>query len=52
MIPISWYKLVDMIMVGLDMLQEMESIVKRAQQNLKVAQDRQKSYADQNRIHK
>jgi hypothetical protein len=50
--PISWDNPVDRIMVGPDMLQEMESMVKKAQQNLKVAQDRQKSYADHKRIHK
>jgi hypothetical protein len=33
------------------MLQEMEKIVKKVQQNLKEAQDRQKSYADQKRRH-
>jgi len=49
--PISWDDLVDKIMFGPDMLQEMESMVKNTQQNLKVAHDRQKSYADQNRIH-
>jgi hypothetical protein len=48
MTPISWDNPVDRIMVGPDMLQEMESMVKKAQQNLKVVQDRQKSYADQN----
>jgi hypothetical protein len=40
--PIRWDNPVDRIMVGLDMLQEMEAIVKKAQQNLKVARDRQK----------
>jgi hypothetical protein len=49
--PISWDDLVDKIMFVPDMLQEMESMVKNTQQNLKVAHDRQKSYADQNRIH-
>jgi hypothetical protein len=33
-------------MVGLEMLQEMENMVKRVHQNLKEAQDKQKSYAD------
>jgi hypothetical protein len=33
------------------MLQEMENIVKNVQQNLKEAQDRHKSYADQKRRH-
>jgi hypothetical protein len=33
------------------MLQEMENMVKKVQQNLKEAQDRQKGYADQKRRH-
>jgi hypothetical protein len=38
-------------MVGPEMLQEMENMVRKVQQNLKEAQDRQKSYADQKRRH-
>jgi hypothetical protein len=34
-------------MVGPEMLQEMENIVRKVQQNLKEAKDRHKSYADQ-----
>ena len=49
--PISWDNPVDNIMVGTEMLQEMEMMVKRVQQNLKEAQDRHKSYADLKRIH-
>jgi hypothetical protein len=36
-------------MVGPEMLQEMENMVRKVQQNLKEAQDRQKSYENQNR---
>jgi hypothetical protein len=36
-------------MIGPEMLQEMEQMVKKVQQNLKVAQDQQKKYADQKR---
>ena len=36
-------------MVRLEMLQEMENMVRKVQQNLKDAQDRQKSYAAQKR---
>ena len=36
-------------MVGPKMLQEMENMVRKVQQNLKEAQDRQKSYADKKR---
>jgi hypothetical protein len=38
-------------MVGPEMLQEMENMVRKVQQNLKEAQDRQKSYADKKRRH-
>jgi hypothetical protein len=40
--PISWDDPVNRLMVGPEMLQEMESMVRRVQQNLKEAQDRQK----------
>jgi hypothetical protein len=45
--PISQDNPVERLMVGLEMLQEMENMVRKVQQNLKEAQDRQKSYADQ-----
>ena len=44
--PISWSSPVDRIMLGPEMLKDMELTVKQVQHNLKVAQDRQKSYAD------
>ena len=44
--PISWSSPVDRIMLGPEMLRDMELTVKQVQQNLKEAQDRQKSYAD------
>ena len=47
--PISWSNPVDRLMLGPEMLKEMEQIVKQVQSNLKVAQDRQKSNADRNR---
>jgi hypothetical protein len=49
--PISWDNPADRLMVGPKMLQEMENMVRKVQQNLKEAQDRQKSYADQKRRH-
>jgi hypothetical protein len=49
--PISWDNPADRLMVGPEMLQEMENMVRKVQQNLKEAQDRQKSYADQKRRH-
>jgi hypothetical protein len=49
--PISWDNPDDRLMVGPEMLQEMENMVRKVQQNLKEAQDRHKSYADQKRRH-
>jgi hypothetical protein len=49
--PISWDNPTDRLMVGPEMLQEMENMVRKVQQNLKEAHDRHKSYADQKRIH-
>jgi hypothetical protein len=48
---ISWDNPVDRLMVGPEMLQEMENTVRKVQHNLKEAQDRQKSYADLKRRH-
>lgn len=45
--PISWDDPVERLMVGPEMLQEMESTVRKVQQNLKEAQNRQESYANQ-----
>jgi hypothetical protein len=44
--PISWHNPIDKKMVGSEMLQEMERMVKRVQENLKGAQARHKIYAD------
>jgi hypothetical protein len=42
----------DRFMVGREMLQEIENIVRKVQQNLKEAEDRHKSYVDQkNKTH-
>lgn len=48
----SWDNPVNRIMVGLDLLKDMEIEVNKVRQNLKVAQDRKKSYADLKRQHK
>ena len=45
-IPISWSNPMDIISIGPDMLKEMEQQVVQISQNLKIAQDRQKSYAN------
>jgi hypothetical protein len=47
--PVSWRNLVNTITIGPDMLREMEQQVIHIKQNLKIAQDRQKSYADRKR---
>ena len=44
--PISWSNPVDRLVLGTELLKEMELIVKQVQGNLKIAQDRQKSQAD------
>ena len=44
--PITWSNRVDRLMLGPDLLKELELIVKQVQSNLKTAQDRQKSHAD------
>jgi len=44
--PISWSKLVDRLMLGPDLLKDMELTVKQVQNNLKIAQDRQKNHTD------
>ena len=49
--PISWDNPIDSLMMGSEMLQEMEKMVKRVQQNLKEAQDRHKSYEGWKRRH-
>jgi hypothetical protein len=48
-IPISWSNSVDRVTIGPDMLKEMEQQVIQIKTNLKIPQDRQKSYADRKR---
>ena len=45
-IPISWRSPVERLMLGPEVLKDMELTVKHVQHNLKVAQDRKKSYGD------
>lgn len=47
---LSWDRLEDRISVGPEILQEMEEQVCRIRQRLKWAHDRNKSYADMNRV--
>jgi hypothetical protein len=50
--PVSWDNLADRAVVGPKLLKEMEDQMIRIKQNLKAAQDRQKSYADKKRTHR
>jgi hypothetical protein len=49
--PVSWDNPVDRAVVGPELLKEMEEHMLKIKQNLKDAQDRQKSYADKNITH-
>ena len=44
--PISWSNPVDRLVLGPELLKEMELIVKQVQGNLKISQDRQESQSD------
>ena len=43
--PISWSSPVDRLMLGPELLKDMELTLKRVQQNFKASQDRKKSHA-------
>jgi hypothetical protein len=47
--PVSWDNPADRVVLGLEFLKDMEDQVVKIKKNLKVAQDRQKFYADKNR---
>jgi hypothetical protein len=49
---VSWDNPVDRAVVGPELLKEMEDQMLKIKQNLKVSQDRQKSYVDRNRTHR
>ena len=51
-IPIIWSNPIDRLMLGPDLLKELELTVKQVQSNLKTPQDKQKSHADLKRTHK
>jgi len=50
--PISWSDLVNRVLIRPDMLEYMERGMQVIKKNLKLARDRQKNYADQNRLFK
>ena len=47
--PVSWSNPMNRVTIGPDMLKEMEQQVTQIKQNLKVPQNRQKSYVDRKR---
>ena len=49
---VSWDSLVDWLIVGPKMLQEMEQTIRKVPKNLNLAQDHQNSYVDLKRKHK
>jgi hypothetical protein len=49
--PINWDNPVDKITLGLELLKEMEHAMVKIRQNMKVSQDRQKSYGDSKSTH-
>lgn len=50
--PISCSVLINRVLIGLDMLAEMEQRILVIKKNLKVAQDRHKSYLDHHKVFK
>jgi hypothetical protein len=46
--PVSWDNPTDIVVLGPELLKDMEDQMVRIKQNLKAAQDRQKKYADKN----
>ena len=46
----SWDRLEDRVLVGPEVIQEMEEQMQTIRQRIKEAQDRQKSYADAHRV--
>ena len=48
--PVTWDSLVDQLMLGPDLLNDLEQLVTKVQVNLKEAQDHQKSYTNKNKI--
>ena len=50
--PMTWDNPVNRVVLGLEFLKDMEQEVVKIRQNLKVAQDRQKSYVDKNRVNR
>ena len=50
--PVTWDNPVNIVVLGLELLKEMEQEVVKIRQNMKAAQDRQKSHADKHRMNR
>ena len=48
----TWDNPVNRVVIGLDLLKEMEHKVVKIRQNLKASQDRQKTYANKNNVNR
>ena len=48
----TWDNLVNRVVLGPELLKEMDQEVVKIKQNLKAAQDRQKIYADKHRVNR
>ena len=48
----TWDNTVNKIVLGQDLLKEMEQVVAKIRQNLKASQDRHKIYANKHRVHR
>ena len=48
----TWDNPVNIIVLGLELLKEMEQEFAKIRKNLKLSQDRQKSYVDNHRVHR
>jgi hypothetical protein len=50
--PVSWDNSIDRVVIGPNLLKEMEEHIVRIRHNLKAAQYKQKSYVDKNTVFK
>ena len=50
--PVTWDNPVNRVVLGPELLKEMEQEVVKIRRNLKEAQDREKSYADKHRVNR
>ena len=50
--PVTWDNPVNQVVLRPELIKEMEQEVVKIRQNLKAAQDRQKSYADKHRVNR